>query len=50
MSTSLPHRLYTAAHVRELDRIAIEDLSIPGYTLMQRAASFSYGCLKTILA
>jgi len=46
MSTSLPHRLYTAAHVRELDRIAIEDLSIPGYTLMQRAASFSYGCLK----
>jgi len=31
-------RLYSAAQVRELDRRAIEDHGIPGYTLMQRAA------------
>ncbi|WP_295684448.1 NAD(P)H-hydrate dehydratase [uncultured Nevskia sp.] len=31
-------RLYSAAQVRELDRRAIEDCGIPGYTLMQRAA------------
>jgi NAD(P)H-hydrate repair Nnr-like enzyme with NAD(P)H-hydrate epimerase domain len=29
--------LYTAAQVRELDRIAIEEAGIPGYTLMTRA-------------
>ncbi|WP_022977120.1 bifunctional ADP-dependent NAD(P)H-hydrate dehydratase/NAD(P)H-hydrate epimerase [Nevskia ramosa] len=31
-------RLYSAAQVRELDRRAIEDCGIPGFTLMQRAA------------
>ncbi|MDP3294516.1 MAG: NAD(P)H-hydrate dehydratase [Nevskia sp.] len=31
-------RLYSAAQVRELDRRAIEDCGIPGYTLMRRAA------------
>jgi|TARA_Y100000310_G_scaffold345518_1_gene465886 NAD(P)H-hydrate epimerase len=29
--------LYTAAEVRELDRVAIEDYGIPGITLMRRA-------------
>jgi ADP-dependent NAD(P)H-hydrate dehydratase / NAD(P)H-hydrate epimerase len=29
--------LYTAAQVRELDRLAIEEAGIPGYTLMTRA-------------
>lgn len=38
MSDSLPEAVYTAAQVRELDRIAIEQHGIPGYRLMQRAA------------
>lgn len=46
MAYQLPQQLYTAEHVRQLDRIAIDELKIPGYDLMQRAASFSYGCLK----
>lgn len=42
----LPHTLYTAAQVRELDRRAIEERCIPGYTLMCRAgeAVFSLLC------
>jgi NAD(P)H-hydrate epimerase len=36
-NTRLPDRLYRAASVRELDRIAIEQLEIPGATLMARA-------------
>jgi ADP-dependent NAD(P)H-hydrate dehydratase / NAD(P)H-hydrate epimerase len=43
---NLPENLYTAEQVRELDRIAIEEHSIPGYSLMQRAARFSYDVLK----
>jgi ADP-dependent NAD(P)H-hydrate dehydratase / NAD(P)H-hydrate epimerase len=35
----LPAELYRAAQVRELDRRAIEQHGIPGYTLMQRAAA-----------
>lgn len=31
--------LYTAAQVRELDRMAIEEEGIPGFTLMQRAGA-----------
>ncbi|MEM7027608.1 MAG: NAD(P)H-hydrate dehydratase [Pseudomonadota bacterium] len=46
MHDSLPQTLYSAAQVRELDRIAIQDHGIPGYDLMQRAAAFSYECLK----
>lgn len=44
----LPHcpRLYSAAQVRELDRQAIEQLGIPGYTLMQRAAAASWNLLR----
>ncbi|MGQ0697911.1 MAG: NAD(P)H-hydrate dehydratase [Panacagrimonas sp.] len=34
--------LYSAAQVRELDRRAIEQAGIPGYTLMQRAARASF--------
>jgi NAD(P)H-hydrate epimerase len=34
-----PLRFYSAAQVRELDRRAIHDYSIPAYTLMQRAAA-----------
>jgi len=39
--SSLPTELYHAAQVREMDRIAIEDLGIDGFELMQRAARFT---------
>jgi len=38
--------LYTAAQVRELDRIVIEKFGISGYELMQRAGSFAYNVLN----
>jgi len=34
---SLPTNIYSVTAVREIDRIAIEDKGIPGYTLMKRA-------------
>jgi len=37
MNAELPRSLYCAATVRELDRIAIEELQIPGAELMARA-------------
>lgn len=45
-SHHLPHALYRAAGVRELDRIAIEDHGIPGLTLMERAGAASYRLLR----
>ena len=39
--------LYRAAQMRELDRLAIEAAGIPGYTLMQRAASAAWAALRT---
>src|SRR5581483_2126542 len=41
-----PPRFYSSAQVRELDRRAIEDYSIPAYTLMQRAASAAWKLLR----
>ncbi|MGI9248667.1 MAG: NAD(P)H-hydrate epimerase, partial [Woeseiaceae bacterium] len=38
---SLPANIYSVASVREIDRTAIEDHGIPGYTLMTRAAAAS---------
>jgi hydroxyethylthiazole kinase-like uncharacterized protein yjeF len=38
--------LYRADQVRELDRRAIEDHGIPGYTLMQRAGAGCFGRIK----
>ena len=38
---SLPVNIYSVADVREIDRVAIEDLGTPGYTLMERAAAAS---------
>jgi NAD(P)H-hydrate epimerase len=35
--TNLPAEIYSVAAVREIDRAAIEDEGIPGYTLMTRA-------------
>ncbi|SEQ07055.1 NAD(P)H-hydrate epimerase [Solimonas aquatica] len=39
-------RLYSAAQVRELDRLAIEGQGIAGYTLMQRAAQACWRVLR----
>ncbi|MCU0809179.1 MAG: NAD(P)H-hydrate dehydratase [Candidatus Contendobacter sp.] len=42
----LPVELYRAAQVRELDRIAIEERGIPGYTLMNRAGAAAFDRLR----
>jgi len=42
-----PDSLYTTAQVRELDRIAIEEQGIPGYTLMSRAGDACWQYLQT---
>ena len=36
---SLPTNIYSVASVREIDRTAIEDHGVPGYTLMTRAGA-----------
>lgn len=41
----LPRDLYTAEQVRLLDKIAIEQCEIPGFTLMQTAASVTFNTL-----
>jgi len=35
----MPEEIYSVATVREIDRTAIEDMGIPGYTLMSRAGA-----------
>jgi hydroxyethylthiazole kinase-like uncharacterized protein yjeF len=42
----LPHALYRAAQVRELDRCAIEDHEIPGAELMERAGAVAFKRLR----
>ncbi len=42
----LPHSLYRAEQVRELDRIAIDEFGIPGLTLMQRAGAAAFEALR----
>lgn len=37
---------YLAADVRELDRLAIEEYGIPGFTLMQRAGQAAFDAIK----
>lgn len=39
------NRVYTAEESRELDRLAIQSLGIPSFTLMQRAGQFAFDCL-----
>lgn len=46
-SARLPTALYRAEQVRELDRVAIQVLGIPGYTLMTRAGEAVYRALRT---
>jgi len=38
----LPEQLYRAEQVRELDRCAIDEFSIPGFTLMRQAGQFTF--------
>lgn len=45
-SHQLPLQLYRAAQVRELDRIAIQEFSIPGATLMERAGIASFNLIR----
>ncbi|MDH3637387.1 MAG: NAD(P)H-hydrate epimerase, partial [Gammaproteobacteria bacterium] len=42
----LPQSLFGAREVRELDRVAIEELNIDAYTLMRRAGQAAFDCLK----
>jgi len=44
---SLPGNIYSVAAVREIDRIAIEDTGIPGYTLMKRAGAAAVRAART---
>lgn len=44
--TELPYNLFRAAQVREMDRIAIEDLVVPGRTLMERAGGAVFLALR----
>ena len=44
---SLPRSLYRAAGVRELDRVAIEEIGIPGFTLMRRAGRAALRSLQS---
>jgi len=43
---SLPAEVYAAAQVRAMDRHAIDVAGIPGYTLMQRAATAALATLR----
>jgi NAD(P)H-hydrate epimerase len=42
----LPHTLYSAQQVRELDRRAIEEQGMPGIDLMERAGQAAYSALR----
>ncbi len=45
--SELPAELYTAAQVRELDRIAIEERGIPSISLMERAGAGAFDTLTS---
>ena len=44
---SLPANIYSVASVRELDRITIDEMGVPGYKLMQRAAEATLSAART---
>jgi len=44
--SALPEAIYTAEQVRTLDRIAIDELGIPGYELMSRAGAAALQALR----
>ena len=45
--SSLPLAIHTAAQVRALDRLAIDVVGIPSYTLMTRAGAAAFSLLRT---
>jgi ADP-dependent NAD(P)H-hydrate dehydratase / NAD(P)H-hydrate epimerase len=45
-STELPRALYTAAQVREFDRLAIAHFGLSGDTLMERAGQAAFAALR----
>ena len=45
-NSRLPKAIYTAEQVRTLDRIAIEEMGIAGYTLMRRAGEAAVAALR----
>lgn len=45
-SAELPRALYTAAQVREFDRLAIEQFDLPGEVLMERAGQAAFAALR----
>ncbi len=44
--TAIADRIYTATQTRELDRIAIQEFGIPGYTLMTRAGQATFDAIR----
>lgn len=46
-SMGLPETLYYAQQTRQLDKLAIEERGIPGYTLMQRAGQAAFMLLRS---
>ena len=44
----LPFELYRAVQVRELDRIAIEERGIPGYTLMSAEMRYQMKLTRSV--
>ena len=44
--TTLPSDIYSVATVREIDRTAIEELGISGYSLMTRAGAASVAAAR----
>lgn len=46
-TNNLPLPLYRASQVRELDRITIEDMGVPGICLMERAGQVAFNILTT---
>ena len=46
LSARLPRALYQAAQVQQLDRVAIDDFQIEGFTLMRRAGLVSFQALQ----
>ncbi|MBU0655820.1 MAG: NAD(P)H-hydrate dehydratase [Gammaproteobacteria bacterium] len=44
--TAVTDRVFTTAQVRELDRVAIQEHGIPGYTLMLRAGQATFDLIR----
>lgn len=44
--TAIADRVYTAAQTRELDRVAMQELGIPGFTLMSRAGQAVFDAIR----